>query len=184
MQERAFKTPPEEIHTERLRLVRPLVSQAAGILASYAGVPEATKYLSWTTKQSVDETEDFVKRTLISWDSGSSYTWLVLDNESEEIAGCFAFRPARTGYEIGYVLSPDYWGKGLGYELVRKMISVGFDDPSVERIWAYCDKENKASFLLLEKCGMEREGCLRKWGETPNLGAGPRDQYIYSVIRE
>jgi len=183
MKERAFKIPPTEISSQRLKLVTPSVSMAADILEAYAGDPEATKYLSWPTKNSVEEAEDFVRRTLISWDTGSSFTWLVLEKESGAIAGCFAFRPARTGYEIGYVISPAYWGKGLGTELVKKMISIGFEDPAVERIWAYCDTENAASIKLLEKCGMKHEGCLKKWGESPNLGKGLRDQHVFAIIR-
>ncbi len=183
MQERRFTTPPKEIFTDRLKLVRPTVSQSNDILKAYAGDPQATKYLSWPTKNSLKEAEDFVKRTLISWDAGNSFTWLVLKQDSSSIIGCFAFRPARTGYEIGYVIGPDYWGKGFGTELVKKMILVGFEDPAVERVWAYCDTENLASIKLLEKCGMEKEGCLKKWGESPNLGKGPRDQFVYAVVR-
>ena len=55
MNERFFKTPPLEILSERLKLVRPSVSQAKAILEAYAGKPEATKYLSWPTKNSVEE---------------------------------------------------------------------------------------------------------------------------------
>ena len=182
MEAPSFIVPSKEITLAKLDLRPPRVSDAEEIFMSYAGNKEATRYLSWKTKENISEVEDFVRRVALGWEANHSYTWLALENKS--IIGCIAFRPARTGYEIGYVITPARWGSGLGTELVSGMIAIGLSDPAVQRIWAYCDTENRASIKLLEKVGMEKEGLLKKWGSSPNLGAGPRDQFIYAKIRD
>ncbi len=176
-------SPPREILSERLLIRIPTLSDSSSILSAYAGVSEAVKYLSWPKKNSEDEVKEFIERVFLGWEMQDSFTWVVTLRETASIVGCIAFRPQRTGYEIGYVLSPNYWAKGLGTELVERMIEVAFEDNAIHRVWAYCDTENLASVRLLEKVGMSREGLLQKWGESPNLSSGPRDQYCYAIVR-
>jgi [ribosomal protein S5]-alanine N-acetyltransferase len=56
--------------------------------------------------------------------------------------------------------------------------------PSVWRVQAYCDPENGASARVLEKAGLVREGLLRRYIVTPNLGDEPRDVYVYALVRD
>jgi len=55
--------------------------------------------------------------------------------------------------ELGYVLQPSAWGKGLATEAVLAMVDAGFSlSPAVE-ILASVRVENEASRAVLEKCG-------------------------------
>ena len=47
-------------------------------------------------------------------------------------------------------------------EAVRAMVGSGFGELRLRRIWARCLAENVASYRVLEKAGMRREGRLRE----------------------
>jgi RimJ/RimL family protein N-acetyltransferase len=56
--------------------------------------------------------------------------------------------------DIGYELAPAFWGNGYATEAARAMLKFGFRELGVERIWAWCNAENRASAHVLEKLGM------------------------------
>ncbi len=47
-------------------------------------------------------------------------------------------------------------------EAVRAVVRWASSNPSVFRVWAVCDVENRASARVLEKTGFLREGILKK----------------------
>jgi RimJ/RimL family protein N-acetyltransferase len=59
---------------------------------------------------------------------------------------------------LGFVLTPDDWGKGLATEAAQAMIEAGFGlTPAVE-ILASVRVENEASRAVIEKCGFQLVG--------------------------
>ena len=62
--------------------------------------------------------------------------------------------------EVGFVLTRDAWGKGLGLEAMRAVLdhaaSLG-----LKRIWARAHAGNERSERLLQRLGFENEGYLR-----------------------
>ncbi len=64
--------------------------------------------------------------------------------------------------EIGYWLAEPYWGRGIATEAVKKMCSIAFDQYSLARIFAAVYSYNKSSCKVLEKCGFDMEGVLKK----------------------
>ncbi|MGP4071742.1 GNAT family N-acetyltransferase [Piscibacillus sp. B03] len=75
--------------------------------------------------------------------------------------------------EVGYVLSPDYWGEGIVPEVVQALIQFGFEKMNLIRIQALCLEENTQSERVMQKVGMTYEGTLHKRyfvkGEHRNL---------------
>jgi RimJ/RimL family protein N-acetyltransferase/ubiquinone/menaquinone biosynthesis C-methylase UbiE len=55
--------------------------------------------------------------------------------------------------EIGYVLSKDYWGKGLMPEAVNAVIDYGFDILGLDAFTCGHFSENSQSRRVIEKCG-------------------------------
>lgn len=62
------------------------------------------------------------------------------------------------GHEIVYALSADVWGRGLGSELARTLVSYCFDVLGLGEVHATVDARNLASLALLKKVGFERMG--------------------------
>ena len=51
------------------------------------------------------------------------------------------------------------------------------------RVQAHCYVDNPASVRVLEKCGMQKEGLVRRGFMFPNLSDEPGDVYLYAVTR-
>lgn len=51
--------------------------------------------------------------------------------------------------ELGYMLLPEYWGKGYGSEIAKLMIEKAENEKLLKKITAIIDPENKASKILL-----------------------------------
>jgi ribosomal-protein-alanine N-acetyltransferase len=83
--------------------------------------------------------------------------------------------------EAWYLLDPDYWGKGLTTEAVRQLLSFGFSQLKLHRIWATCLPQNPASARVLKKLGMRREGYLRK---HLRIHGQWQDCFLYAMLRE
>jgi RimJ/RimL family protein N-acetyltransferase len=57
--------------------------------------------------------------------------------------------------ELGYVLNPAYWGRGIVPEAVNRLIQFGFEDLNLDIIWCGHYKENIKSKRVNEKCGFK-----------------------------
>lgn len=55
--------------------------------------------------------------------------------------------------EIGYILKPEYWGKGYGAMIGREMLALADEVAPPKDIIGLIDPENRASKKLLEKFG-------------------------------
>ncbi|TKB47147.1 GNAT family N-acetyltransferase [Thalassotalea mangrovi] len=83
--------------------------------------------------------------------------------------------------EIGYRFHPDHQGKGYAKEAVSQLLDWLFNDCQVEKVVAYCVQENQSSFRLMEKLGMQREGCLR---QHSTLGGRWHDELVYGLLHQ
>jgi RimJ/RimL family protein N-acetyltransferase len=86
-------------------------------------------------------------------------TWAAESAATGEFLGWFHFRPGHgsddiTNAELGYRLCRSAWNKGYATEGSRALISMGFTDLGVERVFALTMTVNSASRRVLEKCGL------------------------------
>ena len=66
--------------------------------------------------------------------------------------------------EVGYGMSKDFWGKGIGYECARAWLEYGFTKTNAERIVAVAQPENTGSWRIMEKLGMRYEKTEEHYG--------------------
>ena len=60
--------------------------------------------------------------------------------------------------EIGYILHPDYWGKGIAFEAMRAVIAHAFATKPIDHLKADVDPRNLASIRLLKRPGFQLTG--------------------------
>ena len=96
----------------------------------------------------------------------------------------FSFKAGnfRQTAEVGYWLGLDYWGKGIASHALKECTEYVFSQyPEIHRLEAIVREPNLASARVLEKCGYELEGIMRKKfvknGERFNLK-------LYSKLRD
>lgn len=85
----------------------------------------------------------------------------------------------RQNGEIGYWISQDFWGKGIGTWVVGELVRKAFDEFKLHRVYAEVFEKNIASARILEKNGLIKEATLKnaiiKNGSLQNL-------LIFSII--
>jgi RimJ/RimL family protein N-acetyltransferase len=64
--------------------------------------------------------------------------------------------------ELGYWLGEPYWGRGIATAAVTHFVPWVMSAHAIERVFANVFETNPASMRVLEKCGFEREGLLRR----------------------
>ena len=63
---------------------------------------------------------------------------------------------------IGYCVHKDFRGEGLATKATKLLTDYGFKKLKLVRISGWCRSFNKASAKVLENCGYELEGIMRK----------------------
>lgn len=64
--------------------------------------------------------------------------------------------------ELGYLLLPRMWSRGIMSEAVRRICEIAFEELDIVRITGQVYEPNAASRRILEKNGFELEGILKK----------------------
>lgn len=89
---------------------------------------------------------------------------------------------AGTVAELGWVLDPEYAGRGYATEAVRELIRYSFEDLGVRRVVANCFYDNDASWRLMERAGMRRE--IHGIRDSLHRSGRWLDSLGYALLRE
>lgn len=134
--------------------------------------PEVTKFMDIGVCKDLNEAEDII--TFHINDSGCRYgLFCKEDNKLIGTCGfhCWITENEESRAEIGFDLTPYYWGKGLMQEALLQMTRIGFDFMNLDYIVATTEIENVRSQRLLEKMGFNKEHELQ-------------DNLMYFTLRE
>lgn len=109
--------------------------------------------------------------------------WGIIRKSDNQLIGTCGYHKWDKRYfraEIGYDLSPGFWGQGYMMESLRAVISNGFERMRLNRIDALVYIENDRSIQLLQKLGFKQEGILRDYFY---LDGKFHDHYIFALLR-
>ncbi len=105
------------------------------------------------------------KRLAAERSKGDAFLAVVLKAEDKMVGHLYFSRMEplefRT-WELGYIFNPRYRSRGYCTEASRSVVEFGFRALQAHRIVAFCDPRNAASWRVLEKIGMQREGHFRQ----------------------
>ena len=151
--------------TKRL-VLREFEEKDWAAVLTYQSDPLYLRYYPWTHRTEQDVRE-FVQKFLAQREEEPRMKFqlaLTLAQDGQLIGNCGIRMktPAAREADIGYELDPRHWGRGYATEAASKLLSFGFRDLRLHRIWAWCIAENVASARVLEKIGMRQEGHLRE----------------------
>lgn len=174
---------PVSIQTARLLLRRNTPDDAKPMFETYAQDPEVTRFMTWHPHHSVEDTQAYLDYCDRVWATRTAFPWAIVRREDGRVIGGIEARVDGHRVEFGYVIARAAWGRGYATEAARVVVRLALDAPGIQRVWAYVDCENVASVRVLEKAGLAREGCLRKWYVPSGFGV-PRDVWSYAVVKE
>ncbi|MBE6709069.1 MAG: GNAT family N-acetyltransferase [Ruminococcaceae bacterium] len=151
------------LETEHL-ILRRMQKSDADDMYDYAKRHDTTRYLLWNPHPDRKFTYQYLVYLNHQYKVGEFHDWAVIERESDRMIGTCGFTRfdyGNDGAEIGYVLNPDFWGRGYATEAVRRVIRFGFDYLGLHRLEAKYMEGNNASRRVMEKCGMTFEGVRR-----------------------
>jgi [ribosomal protein S5]-alanine N-acetyltransferase len=172
-----------EFKTERLTL-REIVEADTNFLFSNLSNSRVLQYFGMSPLNSKKEANKLIESFSNGLKNGGPMRWAIVNKEQDEIIGTCGFHNISKGHhrcEIGYDLSPTYWGKGIMTEALVPLISYLFKERDMIRIGAVIVQHNAASAKVVEKLGFKQEGLLRKYiTQEDNV----YDAHMYSLLRE
>lgn len=179
MAENEKLTMPDQIMTTRLLIQRLDLQDAEAMYYVYASKPEATKYVSFPTHNSITDARKYLAYARAAWNMGRDYSYAIRLQSDNRLIGSIGVINDAGKCNFGYILGPAYWGKGFATEAASAILNVLKNQPGVFRIWSVCDVENEASKRVLEKAGLKLEASLEKWMRFPNQNNEPKDCLMY-----
>lgn len=147
------------IETQRL-ILRKIVPEDLDGMYDYSRRPEVTQYLTWNPHKAPSQTAAHIRLLQKKyaegafWDFGLEYKE---DNRFIGTCGFTSFDKTMNSAEVGYVLSPDYWGRGLAVEACTAVMKFGFTVFDVDKICARFIEGNTASERVMQKLSMKYE---------------------------
>ncbi len=147
------------LKTDRLILRKMLVSDYRDMY-DYSVRPETSKYLLWSPHESPRFSKKYLAYVQGEYREGRFYDFALEDQKTGKMIGTCGFTSfdlENNAAEVGYVLHPDYWGKGLAPEALKRLMRFGFSELRLHRLVARIMEENTASKRVAEKCGFRQE---------------------------
>ncbi|MNK00120.1 hypothetical protein D3C87_179020 [compost metagenome] len=144
--------PFPELKTKRLLLRQVLPSDVEAVM-KIRGNEEAMRYIPRPRAKTKEDALTVVEMLTNGINEGKSINWAIsnIENPSEiyGIMGYVNFYSEQSKAEIGYMLHPDYWGKGYVPEAILEVEEFGFEQINLEIIEAKIDPRNDNSRKIL-----------------------------------
>ena len=142
-----------QLETKRL-LLRPFTEGDTADLYEYAKDPKVGLPAGWPPHKSLEESREII-RTVFS----APNTFAVVDRASGKVIGSAGYTgktraefPQKND-ELGYALSPVFWGRGLMPEAVSELLRYAFEELGLAAVWCSHYADNPQSQRVIEKSG-------------------------------
>ena len=151
------------LKTQRL-LLRKLNTSDAEAILSLRSNDEVMKYIPRPYLKTKEDALELIAMFDDKIENSIGINWgISFLNEPEKIIGIIGYyrmKPEHYRAEVGYMLFPEYNGKGIVSEALQKVVEYGFNEMKLHSIEAILDPENLASEKVLLKNGFVKEAHL------------------------
>lgn len=102
---------------------------------------------------------EIAERTLRLWDDYGFGPWAAIERTTGRWVGRIGLNllhdwPQPDKWEIGFELSPAFWGQGLATEGAREGVRFAFEEAQLQRVISVTRYDHAASRRVMEKCGL------------------------------
>jgi len=176
-------SPFPELTTGRL-LLRKLERTDANDMFFLRSNENVLRYIGREPAKAISDAEEFINKINKAVDENESIFWaIVFLNEPSTVIGTICIWNIKQEHfrgEIGYMLHPDHWRKGIMKEAINAVVDYGFTVLGLHSIEALLNPENIASSSVLESTGFVKEGHLR---ESFYFNGEFKDEAMYSRLK-
>ncbi|HEX6914568.1 MAG TPA: GNAT family protein [Chitinophagaceae bacterium] len=159
-------TPFPELRTSRL-LLRQVKNKDAAVMLALRSDDQVMRYIDRPRASNLTEAQQFIQLIHDGITNISGITWAMslADDRSGKMIGTIGFwriDKANHRAEIGYMLSPQHFRKGLMNEAMAQVLHYGFNTMQLHSVEANVNPGNQASASLLQKHGFVQEAYFRE----------------------
>lgn len=176
-------TPFPNLETERL-LLRRLDKNDVDAVFKLRSDAETMKYIPRPLAKNNEEALGHIALIDERVNTNEGINWAITLKESPEsligIIGHYRIKPENFRAEIGYMLLPEFSGKGIISEAIKATVDYGFDVMGLHSIEAILAPENFGSERVLQKNGFVKEAHLL---ENEFYDGKFLDTVIYSLLK-
>ena len=148
------------IETERL-LLRSLSMDDLEQLYALRTNEKVNIHLNKAPDASIEATKAKLEEIVEMQHKNEAVFWVIVFKDSPEKmignVGYWRIEKAHYRAEVGYILHPDHWQKGVMKEALKAVIEYALTKMNLHSIEANINPDNIASGALLEKCGFVKE---------------------------
>ena len=177
-------TPFPHLTTNRL-LLRRVTNDDAPAVLSMRSDERVMQYIDRPRAVTIDDAKAFIKRIEDALVTNEGITWgIELKDTPGLLIGTIGYwRIMKEHYraEIGYMLHPDQWKKGIMKEALVTVIDAGFNIVKLHSIEANINPENIASANILRSTGFVKEAYFK---ESFFYEGTFKDAEIYSRLQD
>ena len=176
-------TPFQNLETERLVLRRVVNTDLKEVIALRSN-PETMKYIPRPLVKTDQDGLDHIAMINDKIEANIGINWAITLKDNPQLIGIighYRMKPEHHRSEIGYMILPEFNGKGIVTEAIKAVIKYGFETMKLHSIEAVIDPENLASAKVLEKNGFVKEAHLK---ENEFFDGRYLDSVIYSLLNK
>lgn len=159
-----------QLDTDRL-VLRELILDDVGVIFSHFADKEVVRYEDSKPAANVEDVTEIIEWGRNLANNKAGILWGIFRKQDGAFLGQINyvvrsdnnFIGTKHRAEIGYDLTPHYWGKGYISEAIRRVIEFIFNCTEINRIEAIVHTENSRSLNVLARLGFHREGILREY---------------------
>ena len=146
------------LETENL-ILRPFKDDDVDDYFSVLDSPEVRRWLH--IPESLDRSDAWQQMAWFvgQWELRGTGHWALEEKKSGQFVGRAGLhRPERhdwPGVEVGWLLHPDYWGRGYATEAGVAAVRYGFEDLQVDKLFSCILPENHRSQAVAKRLGFE-----------------------------
>lgn len=151
------------LYTSRL-ILREIEQSDMFDMYEYATSPLVGPQAGWEPHISLAHTREIINMFRRKPVVGQLGVYAVVLKDTKKMIGTVELHTYTKEFkaELGYTISPAYWGKGYAAEASRAVISWGFHQLDLKRIECSAFTTNEQSQRVCEKLGLTFEGIRRK----------------------
>jgi ribosomal-protein-alanine N-acetyltransferase len=176
--------PFPNLETERL-LLRQVNTTDVNAILSLRSNDEVMKYIPRPYLKNEEEALELIEMFDTKIENGLGINWGIAFLEQPEkilgIIGHYRLKPEHYRAEVGYMLFPEYNGRGIISEALKKVVEYGFKEMKLHSIEAILDPGNIGSEKVLLKNGFIKEAHLI---ENEYYEGRFLDTMIYSILNK
>ena len=130
----------------------------------YSILPEFYEFMDVNIPKTKNDTADYIKklldRNINGYKGGLARYWFIKEITSSKVIGSIGlvginFEDRKA--EIGYGLSPVYWGSGIIFEALWIILTYCFEILEIEKIIVECDLNNLRTISVLKAIGFNEK---------------------------